>query len=205
MTVAHPVAAALEPIDSITLSMRAYFARLRVPYEPDALIDLLRDRKPKSAMPIACKSLADMGAVHAVPFLKELADFPAADVKATSVLSVARLAGRKETAWLLECLAKKGTDKGYVLWALAAVSDPIALPAVLEWFKKNLRLLEKHPEKAGHGSIIFAAAYLEQQTQTPEIAELFARLRSIVGRLPGNVSSQLAHFTTTFREAPKGE
>jgi hypothetical protein len=91
----------------------SYFRKLGVKYEADALIDLLRREKPKSAMPAACHSLADLNARHAVPVLKTLADYPVQDMKATSVLAVARLAGSEETPWLVECLSRKGTLKGY--------------------------------------------------------------------------------------------
>ena len=43
--------------------------------------------------------------------LKTLADYPVEDVRATSVLAVARLAGREETPWLVECLSRRGTLK----------------------------------------------------------------------------------------------
>src|SRR5687768_3399147 len=126
----HPAAAALLPFEERLEDDVSYFRKLGVKYEADALIDLLKREKPKSAMPVACHSLADLNARHAVPVLKTLADYPVEDVKATSVLAVARLAGSEETAWLVECLSRKGTLKSYVLWALAVVGDPAAYVAV---------------------------------------------------------------------------
>src|SRR5512134_101464 len=156
----HPTAAMLLPYEEGLKDDMAYFRKLGVKYEAEALIDLLKRQKPKSAMPVACHSLADLNARHAVPILKTLADYPVEDVKATSVLAVARLAGREETPWLVECLSRKGTLKGYVLWALAAVGDPAACGAVKAWFEKQLRQLERAPTGDSRGNVVFAVAYL---------------------------------------------
>src|SRR5688572_12354898 len=139
----HPSAAVLLPDEERVKDDIAYFRKLGVKYEADALIDLLKREKPKTAMPVACHGLAVLNARHAVPFLKTLADYPKEDVKATSVLAVARLAGSDETPWLVECLSRKGTLKAYVLWALAAVGDPAAYGAVRGWFERQLRKLER--------------------------------------------------------------
>jgi hypothetical protein len=104
----HPSAASLVRDDEDVRGDMAYFRKLGIPYEPKSLVEVLTCHKPKSAMPIACHSLADMRAKEAIPVLKSLADFPIEDVKATSVLAVARLCGKDETPWLVECLTRKG-------------------------------------------------------------------------------------------------
>ena len=180
----------------------AYFRKLGVKYEADALIDLLKREKPKSAMPVACHSLADLNAKHAVPILKSLADYPVQDVKATSVLAVARLAGSEETPWLVECLSRKGTLKSYVLWALAAVGDPAAYGAVKPWFEKHLRQLERDPTADSPGNVVFAVAYLEQMTEHhPEVMGLLDRFRAVEPKLRGNVRSELGCFTRMFADS----
>ena len=179
----------------------SYFRKLGVKYEADALIDLLKREKPKSAMPVACHSLADLNAKHAVPVLKTLADYPVQDVKATSVLAVARLAGSDETPWLVECLSRKGTLKGYVLWALAAVGDPAAYGAVKTWFEKHLRKLERNATGDSPGNVKFAVAYLEQMTEHhPEVMGLLERFKVMAPKLPRNVRSDLGHFTRMFAD-----
>ena len=196
----HPTAASLRPYEDRLESDEAYFRKLGVKYEADALIEMLKRGKPKSAMPAACHSLADLNARHAVPVLKTLADYPIQDVKATSVLAVARLAGRDETPWLVECLSRKGTDKGYVLWALAAVGDPAAYEAVEGWFKKRLRQLEKDPVADTQTNVVFAVAYLEQMTSPhPEVLDLLERFGAIVPRLYRHIQTALATFTRTYR------
>ena len=195
----HPAAASLVPYEEGLRDDREYFRKLGVAYEADALIDLLKREKPKSAMPVACHSLADLNARHAVPILKTLADYPLQDVKATSVLAVARLAGREETPWLVECLSRKGTLKGYVLWALAAVADPAAYGPVKAWFEKQLRKLEKAPAVDPTGNVAFAVAYLEQMTDYhPEVLGLLDRLKAVAPVLPRNVRSELGQFTRMF-------
>lgn len=195
----HPCAAALVRYDRDVANDMDYFRRLGIAYGPESLIAVLRSNKPKSAMPSACHSLADMGAREAIPVLKELADFPVQDVKATSVLAVARLCGAEETAWLAECLSRKGTLKGYVLWALAAVADPRAYPAVKAWITPMLRKLERSPEVDARGNIVFAIAYLEQVTQShPEAIGLLERFQEVVPLLPRAKVSELAQFTRMF-------
>jgi hypothetical protein len=195
----HPSAACLVRDDEDVRNDMAYFRKLGIPYEPKSLIEVLTRHKPKSAMPITCHSLADMRAQEAIPVLKSLADFPIEDVKATSVLAVARLCGKDETPWLVECLTRKGTLKGYVLWALAAVADPRAYEAVKAWFVSQLRKLERNPEADSRGNVVYAVAYLEQMTQHyPEVSELLERFREIAPQLPGNIPSELAFFTRTF-------
>ena len=152
-------------------------------------------------MPVACHSLADLNAKHAVPVLKTLADYPVQDVKATSVLAVARLAGSEETPWLVECLSRKRTVKDYVLWALAAVGDPAAYGAVKMWFEKHLRKLERDPTGDSLGNVVFAVAYLEQMTEHyPDVMGLLDRFKAVVPKLPANVRSDLGHFTRTFAD-----
>jgi hypothetical protein len=194
----HPTAEALLPYEERLQDDVAYFRKLGVKYEADALIELLKREKPKSAMPIACHSLADLNARHAVPVLKTLADYPVEDVKATSVLAVARLAGGDETPWLVECLARKGTLKSYVLWALASIGDPAAYGAVKAWFEKQLRKLERDPA-VNPGGAVFAVAYLEQMTDDhPEVTGLLDRFKVVAPKLPRHVRSELAHFTRMF-------
>jgi len=196
----HPAAATLRPDVERFAEDAAYFRKLGVKYEADALIALLQRQKPRSAMPAACHSLADLNAGHAVPLLKTLADYPVQDVKATSVLAVARLAGRDETPWLVECLSRKGTDKGYVLWALAAVGDPAAYEGVEAWFEKRLRQLEKDPVRDTQTNAVFAVAYLEQTTSGhPEGVELLDRFQAIEPTLHRHVQTALTTFTRTYR------
>lgn len=197
----HPAAASLLRADEEVRDGIAYFRKLGISYEAKSLIEVLTRHKPKTAMPVACHSLADMRAMEAVPVLKTLADFPVQDVKATSVLAVARLCGKDETPWLVECLSRKGTLKAYVLWALAAVADPRACEAVTAWFIPQLRKLERNPKSDARGNAVFAVAYLEQMTQHyPEVGELLERFRKIAPQLPGNIPSELAFFTRTFSE-----
>jgi hypothetical protein len=197
----HPSAVRLVRNDEDVRDDMAYFRKLGIPYEPKSLIEVLTRHKPKSAMPIACHSLADMRAEEAIPVLKSLADFPIQDVKATCVLAIARLCGKDETPWLVECLTRKGTLKGYVLWALAAVADPRAYAAVKAWFVPQLWKLERNPEGDSGGNVVFAVAYLEQMTQHyPEVCELLERFRKVAPQLPGNIPSELAFFTRMFSE-----
>jgi hypothetical protein len=200
----HPTAAALLPYEERLKDDISYFRKLGVPYEADALIDLLKREKPRSAMPVACHSLADLNARHAVPVLKTLADYRVQDVKATSVLAVARLAGSDATPWLVECLSRKGTLKGYVLWALAAVGDPAAYGAVKEWFEKHLRKLERDPTGDPLGHLVFAVAYLEQMTEHHhDVTGVLDRFRGVVPTLPRNIRLDLGHFTRMFADGKK--
>jgi len=192
----HPCAAALVRGDMDMLNDRDYFRRLGIAYDVQGLLAVLRNHKPKSAMPLACHSLADMRAFEALPVLKELADFPVQDVKATSVLAVARLCGAEATDWLTECLVRKGPLKGYVLWALAAVADPRAYPAVKAWAVPLIRKVERKPEAPVLRNLVFAIAYLEQVAQIhPEADGLLERFEAVARTLPPGDLSEFRSFT----------
>lgn len=195
----HPCAAALVRSDMDVLKDRDYFRRLGIAYDVQGLLAVLHNHKPKSAMPLACHSLADMGAFEALPVLRELAEFPVQDVKATAVLAVARLCGAEATDWLTECLVRKGTLKSYVLWALAAVADPRAYPAVRAWADPLIRKVERKPEAPALRNLVFAIAYLEQVAQIhPEAVGLLERFEAVARTLPPGDLSEFRSFTRMF-------
>jgi hypothetical protein len=199
MVNSHPAAASVEWVATRQHEDEIYLRKLGVAYTSEGLLRVLNEEKPKSAMPLACHGLANLGAIESIPVLKRLADFPKADVKACSVLAVARLAGKSETAWLLECLSKKGTDKAYVLWALAMVADPAACDAVKGLFEPVLRKLERGLDADPRRVSVLAVAYLEQvAADFPEVSELLERFRVIAPSLDPLTRSSLASTTQMF-------
>jgi hypothetical protein len=98
---------------------------------------------------------------------------------------------------MIECLSRKGTDKTYVLWALAAVGDPLACEGIITWFEPVLRKLEKDPESDRRDRAVFAIAYLEQMTE-PKAADLVQRFQKIADSLPRSTRHQLAQYTNIF-------
>lgn len=195
----HPAAASVEWVATRQQEDEAYFRRLGVSYTPEGLLSVLTNERPKSAMPLACHGLANLRATEALPVLKRLADYPKSDVKACAVLAVARLAGKSETAWLIECMSTKGTDTGYVLWALAIVADPAAHHAVETWFEPVLRKLERNPTSDPSGRHIHAVAYLEQVANaSPGAQALLDRYHAVAPNLNAGVRQQLAGQTRMF-------
>lgn len=200
----HPAAASVEWVATRQPDDEAYFRKLGIAYTPEGLLGVLVNEKPKSAMPSACHGLANLKAVQALPILKRLADYPKSDVKACSVLAVARLAGKTETPWLIECLSHKGTDKAYVLSALAIGADPAAYHAVKAWFEPVLRKLERDPTSDSWGRHIPAVAYLEQVAHVnPEAQELLKRYQVVVPTLDCLQRHQLASQTLMFSHSRK--
>jgi hypothetical protein len=195
----HPAAASVEWVATRQRDDEVYFRKLGISYTPDGLLSVLVNEKPKSAMPSACHGLANLKATEAVPVLKRLAGYPKSDVKACSVLAVARLAGKTETPWFIECLSMKGTDKGYVLWALAMAADPAAYHAVKAWFEPVLRKLESNPASDSGGRHIHAVAYLEQVAhEFDEVQGVLARYQAVVPTLDAVIRQQLAGQTLMF-------
>lgn len=202
----HPAAASLESVNQQRVSDEMYFRHLGIPYEPETLLNVLRERKPKTAMPAACHGLANLGAKEAIPELKALANFSKADVKATSVLAIARLGGRQEASWLADCLAANGTDSGYVMWALAAVGEPASYEAVRHWFEPILKKMEKDPNFDRRGRSVFAIAYLEQITDAhPEASVLLKRFHALVPSLDPVIRIQLTQFTRSYARTQSDE
>ncbi|QDU83744.1 hypothetical protein Pla163_08450 [Planctomycetes bacterium Pla163] len=83
-------------------------------------------------------ALRDCGTAASVPALKELLYFPKQDVKACSVLTIALIAGASESKLYGDLLLDpKYSEKGYAMWAIAAVADHRAIDAVVAYFRKN--------------------------------------------------------------------
>ena len=196
----HPAAASVACVAAYQREDEIYFRKLGVSYTSEGLSSVLINEKPKSAMSSACHGLANLKATETLPILKRLADYPKSDVKACSVLAVARLAGKTETPWFIECLSIKGTDKGYVLWALAMVADPAAFFAVKAWLEPVLHKMERNPSADSCDKHIHAVAYLEQVAHIfgGEVKELLGRYQAVVPNLDPAIRQQLARQTLMF-------
>ena len=200
----HPIVKSVEWVATRQKEDETYFRKLGVPYTLEGLSNVLLNEKPKSAMPSACHGLANLKAIDAVPLLKRLATYPKSDVKACSVLAVARMAEQSETKWLVECLSLKGTDKTYVLWALAIGADPAAFEAVRDWFDPVLRKIEKKPDSDPAGKHVVVVAYLEQIAHlVGEAQELLNRYRVVVPSLDSYTRGLLATSTVMFGNQEK--
>jgi HEAT repeat protein len=87
-------------------------------------------------------ALRDCGSARSVPILKSLSTYPKQDVKCCAILTIAQVAGGAETPYYTECLLDpKYRSKTYALWAIGAVGDERALPAVVQFVRKNSKKL----------------------------------------------------------------
>ena len=114
------------------------------------------------------------------------------------------MAKQSETGWLVECLSLKGTDKTYVLWALAIGADPEAFEAVRDWFEPVLRKIERKPNSDPAGKHVVVVAYLEQIAHlVGEAQELLNRYRVVVPSLDSYTRQLLASQTVMFGNQEK--
>jgi len=141
-----------------------------------------------------------MRAKEAIPILKSLADFLIQDSRPLPFWQLLGSAERMRLRGWFECSTRKGTLKGYVLWALAAIADPRGYAAVKAWFVPQLRKLERNPEADSRGNVVYPVAYLEQMMQHyPEVSELLERFRKVAPQLPGNIPRNSHSSRECFR------
>src|SRR5690606_41241559 len=97
----------------------------------DFFANLIERNEAKLDVYWSVMALRDCGTARSIPSLKALATHPSQDIKATAMLTIARISRSAET----EYYAKKLLDpsyraKSYALWAIAAYGDERATDAV---------------------------------------------------------------------------
>jgi hypothetical protein len=143
----------------------------------------------------ATLALRDCGTPRCVPALKGLAAHPKQDVRDCAILTIARISGSAETPYFVErLLGPKGQSKTYALWAIGAVGDERALPAVVQYVRKNKKNLSADTDDPRQQQEILAYLYRMKETDlikefsflAPPLRSLSRHLLSVfLQRVPG--------------------
>ena len=111
-------------------------------WSEDFFIRLINENGSKMDVYWSVMALRDCGSGLAIQPLKMLASHPSQDVKATSILTIARIARSSETVYYAQQLLNpQYRAKSYALWAIAAYGDERAIDAVHQYVNKNRRKL----------------------------------------------------------------
>ena len=143
---------------------RAHFSKRNIPFTEDAMISLLERAENKWDVLEAIIALREIGTEKAIPALKRAIYFPMSDVKCTSMLTIAKIAGAIETTFFASALEdKKYPEKGYALWALQEVGDVRGLDAVITFLTAALKRAPKaNPSGCFFRSVKFGLLYISR-------------------------------------------
>jgi hypothetical protein len=126
------------PLDAISRSfIEGHLKRKSLGWEEGYFLETLGSAS-KHDVYWAVIALRGCGTDKSVEPLKELLHHPMQDVKATSILTIAHIAGARETPFFAQALLDPAySQKVYALWALEDCADERGADAVLEYFRAN--------------------------------------------------------------------
>jgi len=177
----------------VTEATKKCLLRKGISYTEDALLAVLHDGTDRYAVYWATIGLRDVGTVRSVPALQNMLHYPMQAVKDSSILIIAHLAGPAATEFYVTALRDKRTRKLYPMWAIRVAADDRALPAVLEYVDRMLKLLERPTSRYPGDSCLHGIEYLARFSgDDPRIPALFARVRGVWSRLPRRAQKRLA-------------
>lgn len=142
-------------------------------WSEDFFVDLIDRNEARMDVYWSVMALRDCGTERSIPSLKALATHPSQDVKATAMLTIARIARSAETEYYATKLLEPSyRAKSYALWAIAAYGDARATDAVHEYVRKNRRKLAEPGMDARETHDIIS--YFHRTLGASEAARLFA-------------------------------
>jgi len=142
--------------------------------------------------------LRDCGTGRSIPHLVAKLDYPMQDVKCTSILTIAHIAGAAETElYARTLLDPKYREKSYAMWAIRDAADERAVEAVISYFRKNLSKIRTR--KLLNATLPDGLDYLQRFADTnPEVLLLFADIRNCWAQLAEGerkaISQRVAYF-----------
>lgn len=123
-------------------SIFEHFKKHKVdPTNEDALISVIDERKDKYSIYYAILALRDVGTHKSIPALKGIYDYPMQDIKDCSLLTISHIAGVSETDYYISIYNRKGTKKGYAIWAIADSGDERAFELISRYLQKEYKNL----------------------------------------------------------------
>lgn len=143
----------------LTEDLRKNFARKRIAYDELSLIAVLENKaSPRAQVYYAVIGLRDVGTERCIPALKRMLHYPMRDVKDTSILTIAHIAGPAETEFYIAALLDKKTQKTYPMSAIYFAADERAVPAVVECISAIRKKFD--PARASAHAYLLGVAYL---------------------------------------------
>jgi HEAT repeat protein len=174
------------PLDDFTRAMvERHFRRKNLEWTEDYFLRSL-DSHSRHDVYWAVLALRECGTVRCVAALRAKLSHPMQDVKCTSILTIAHIAGAEATPLFGEALLSPTyKEKGYAMWAIRDAADERAVEPVLAYFRKNRAKLRRGA--LANGTLPDGVEFLNRHVNTqPAIRDFFAEVRSVWERLaPG--------------------
>ncbi len=166
------------PIDDfLRETIKQHFRRKSLEWTEDYFLDVLATSSNKYDVYYAVIALRDCGSTKSVPALKDKLHYPMQDVKCTSILTIAHIAGARETELYVNTLLDPAyRDKAYAMWAIFDAADSRAIEGVLAYFRKNLAKMRSG--KLAIEILLYGLQYLQKfVAKEPSVSEIFSEVK----------------------------
>lgn len=194
--------------DSTSGAVNHYF-RKRIGFEwnEEFFLGAISSARSKYDVYWSVIALRKVGTSRAIPYLKELILYPMSDVKSCAVLTISQIAKATETEFYAGTLLNpKYREKSFAMWAIEDAADERAIPAVVEYLKKNLGKIRSNfsSNRSLHKeTVLDAGRYLLRFARTNPLARemlsiLDARLSSEGAQVSQEIASAGAHGYPAF-------
>ena len=167
-----------------TADFKKSLARKRIGYDEPSLINVLENESSgKMLVYYAVLGLRDVGTGRCIPALKRMLHYPKQDVKDCSILTISHIAGAAETEFYVSALTDKRTRKTYPMWAMLDAADERAVPAVIEYLRRNRNNFDLKGMIAG--TYMMGIAYLAKfRSADDRIEGILTDFRSLWESIP---------------------
>ena len=175
----------LYPVDDFTKgAIIDYFRRKKIVWNEEYFISMLENSPSRHDVYFATIALRDCGSERCIPALKAKLHYKMQDVKCTAILTIAHIAGEKETDLYAQCLLDpEYRQPAYAIWAIKDAGDERAISAVLGYFHKNRGKIRSG--KLLNGTIADGLEYLQKfRTANEEVEKLFTFIKENWEALP---------------------
>jgi hypothetical protein len=164
-------------------AIQQHFRRKKLVWSEDYFIDTLISSKSRYDVYFASIALRDCGTEKCIASLRDKLHYSMQDVKCTALLTIAHIMREQETELYALCLLDaKYREPAYAMWAIQDAADERAVPAVLEYFRKNRSSIRRG--KLLNGTLSKGLEYLSKyRKNNPDIEYLFQFTKEVWGNL----------------------
>lgn len=177
-----------------------HFRRKKLVWNEEYFLNVLNTSDKRYDIYWSVIALRDCGTMKAIPALKEKLSYPMQDVKCTSILTIAHIAGAKETNLYSEALSNpEYREKSYAMWAIKDAADERAVGSVLAYFKKNQSKLRNG--NLANGTLAHGLEFLERYLNgNDEIHHFFSDVENFWEKLPRGEQTEIAKRVLYFSD-----
>ena len=187
------------PLESyIRQPIEHHFRRKKLVWSEEFFVNVLNTSDKKYDIYWAVLALRDCGTTGCISALKEKLTYPMQDVKCTTILTIAHIAGAEETDFYAEMLSSPDyREKSYAMWAIKDAADHRAIKPVLAYFKKNYSKLKNG--KLTNGTLAHGLEFLGRHLkENNEIGDFFSEIKNVWEKLPQGERTEIAKKVAFF-------